>query len=105
MEEAAGGLVGEVREEGEVRQRSRFNLTIFQEEEEQLSPSSHRSQPYLAKTPLCLTDCYLLVTSVADPDPDVFGPPGSISRRYGSGSVSFYHQAKIVRKTLIPTVL
>jgi hypothetical protein len=42
-------------------------------------------------------------TSVADPDtqdPDVFGPPrsGSISQRYGS----FHHQAKIVRKTLIP---
>jgi hypothetical protein len=37
----------------------------------------------------------------------VFGSPetgsGSISTRYGSGS--FYHQAKIVRKTLIPTVL
>ncbi len=34
----------------------------------------------------------------------VFGPPGSgfISQRYGSGS--FFHQAKIVRKTLIPTV-
>ncbi len=31
-----------------------------------------------------------------DPDPDVFGPPGS---------GYFYHQAKIVRKTLIPTVL
>jgi hypothetical protein len=51
-------------------------------------------------------------SSVADPDPDppdshVFGPPGSvsgsISQRYGSGS--FYHQAKIVRKTLIPTAL
>ncbi len=52
--------------------------------------------------------------SVSDPnpsDPSVFGPPGSgswsgpgsISQRYGSGS--FYHQAKIVRKTLIPTVL
>jgi hypothetical protein len=43
------------------------------------------------------------------PDPHVFGPPGSGSRftsqRYGSGSGSFYHQAKIVRKTLIPTVL
>jgi hypothetical protein len=37
----------------------------------------------------------------------VFGSPGfgSISQRYGSGSGSFYHQAKIVRKTLIPTVL
>jgi hypothetical protein len=38
-----------------------------------------------------------------------FGSPGSgsgyISQRYGSGSGSFYHQAKIVRKTLIPTVL
>ena len=36
----------------------------------------------------------------------VFGPSGSrsgyISERYGSGS--FYHQAKVVRKTLIPTV-
>ncbi len=45
-------------------------------------------------------------SSVADPDPldpHVFGPPGSgfISQRYGSES--FYHQAKIIRKTLIPT--
>ncbi len=41
-------------------------------------------------------------TSVADPDPDphVLGPPGS-----GSGSGSFYHHAKIVRKTLILTIL
>jgi hypothetical protein len=44
------------------------------------------------------------------PDPHVFGPPGSISQRYGSGSGSrsgsgsFYHpQAEIVRKTFIPT--
>jgi hypothetical protein len=49
-------------------------------------------------------------TSVPDldpPDPYVFGPPGSVStsQRYRSGSGSFYHQAKIVRKTLIPTVL
>jgi hypothetical protein len=42
--------------------------------------------------------------SVADPDPNpdpdplVFGPPGS-------GSGSFYHHAKIVRKTLIPTTV
>ncbi len=54
--------------------------------------------------------------SVADPDPNpdpdppdqnVFGPPGSgsISQRYGSGSGSFYYHAKIVRKTLIPTIL
>ncbi len=42
-------------------------------------------------------------SSVVDPDPHVFGPPGSgsTSQRYGSGSVSgsFYHHAKIVRKT------
>jgi hypothetical protein len=51
------------------------------------------------------------INSVADPDldlpdPHVFGPPGSgsISQRYGSGSGSFY-QAKIIRKTLISTVL
>ncbi len=58
--------------------------------------------------------------SVADPDPDppdshVFGPPGSrsgsISQKCGSGSGSgsssgsFYHHAKIVRKTLIPPIL
>jgi hypothetical protein len=52
------------------------------------------------------------LTSVADPDPNpsdlyVFGPPrsgsGSISQRHGSGL--FYHQAKIIRKILIPTVL
>jgi hypothetical protein len=31
----------------------------------------------------------------------IFGPPGSgpVSTRYGSGSKSFYHQAKVVRKT------
>jgi hypothetical protein len=52
----------------------------------------------------------MVFTIVADPDPSdpyVFGPPGSgagpSSQRYGSRS--FYHQAKIVRKTLIPTVL
>ncbi len=40
-----------------------------------------------------------------DPDPHVFGPPGSgsTSQRYGSGS--FYHHAKIVRKTLISSIL
>ena len=67
----------------------------------------------------------VLKTSVADPDPNpdpdppdphVFGPPGSgsgsTSQMYGSGSGScsgsgsgsFYHHAKIVRKTLIPTI-
>jgi hypothetical protein len=52
----------------------------------------------------------LLISSVADPDlpdPHVFGPPGSgsTSQRYGSGTGSFFHHAKIVRKTLIPTIL
>ncbi len=41
------------------------------------------------------------------PDPRLFGPPGSgsTSKRYGSGPGSFYHHAKIVRKTLIPIIL
>ncbi len=60
---------------------------------------------------------FMLQTSVADPDPNpdpdppdphVFGPPGSgsTSQRYGtgSGSGSYYHHAKIVRKTLIPNI-
>jgi hypothetical protein len=51
-----------------------------------------------------------LKSSVPDPDPPdphVFGPPGSgsTSQSYGSGSGSFYHHAKIVRKTLTPTIL
>ncbi len=55
---------------------------------------------------------YCISSSVADPDPNpdpsdpyVFGPPGSgsVSQSYGSGS--FYHEAKILNKTLIPTVL
>ncbi len=45
--------------------------------------------------------------SVADPNPDPYGPhgSGSINHSYSYGSGLFYHQAKIVRKTLIPTVL
>ncbi len=39
------------------------------------------------------------------PDPHIFGPPGSWFTLQGYGSGSIYHQAKIVRKTLIPTVL
>jgi hypothetical protein len=61
----------------------------------------------------CCDFSYYEQSSVANPDPDPhdFGPPGSgsISQRYGFGSVSgsgsFYHHAKIVRKTLIPTIL
>jgi hypothetical protein len=40
--------------------------------------------------------------SVADPDPSdpyVSGPPGSGSVSQWYGSRSFYHQAKVVRKT------
>ncbi len=56
----------------------------------------------------------IVCNRVADPNPDpdppdVFKPPGSgfgsISQSYGSGSGSFYHKAKLVRKTLISTVL
>jgi hypothetical protein len=50
----------------------------------------------------------MLFVSVPDPDPPdphVFGPSGFTSQRSGSGSGSFCHQAKIVRKTLIHTVL
>jgi hypothetical protein len=43
-----------------------------------------------------------LGSSVADPDPYVFGLPGSVSTRNGSGSGSLYHQAKIKRKILMP---
>jgi hypothetical protein len=46
---------------------------------------------------------WIRIISVADQDsedPHVFGPLG-----LGSGFGSFYHQAKIVRKTLIPNVL
>ncbi len=53
-----------------------------------------------------------LYSSVADPDPDLSDPyflglrdldTDPLVKRYGSGS--FFHQAKIVKKTLIPTVL
>ncbi len=56
---------------------------------------------------------YINRSTVADrdpnPDPDpsdlyVFWPPGS-GFESCSGFESFYHQAKIVRKTWIPTVL
>ncbi len=53
--------------------------------------------------------CLLIEGSESGSGPHVLGPPGfgSFSQRYGSGSRygSFYQRAKIVRKTLIPTVL
>ena len=53
-----------------------------------------------ALVPLMFGQVGSLPSSVVDPDPYVFGLPGSgsVSQRYGSGSVSFYHKAKIVRK-------
>jgi hypothetical protein len=48
-------------------------------------------------------------SSDPDPDPRFFWPPGSgsTSQRYGSGSGSrsFYHHAKLIRKILNPTIL
>jgi hypothetical protein len=70
--------------------------------------------PDLEKLNFYVFDFFDGFSSVADPDPDlqdphVFGPPesgsGFISQRYGSGFGYFYHQAKIIRKTLIPTAL
>jgi hypothetical protein len=60
-----------------------------------------KTRGYFLPLRLCFP-IQIFVSSVADPDPYVFGPPGSgfISQRYGSGS--FYHQAKILIKTLIP---
>jgi hypothetical protein len=42
-------------------------------------------------------------SSDPDPDPLVRDTDPSISQRYGYGS--FYHQAKVVRKTLTPSLL
>ena len=47
---------------------------------------------------------HFLFTCSSVADPDVFGS-GSNSQRYGSGSGSLYHQAKIVRNTFLPTVM
>jgi hypothetical protein len=44
-----------------------------------------------------------LESSVADPNPNPDSPDPHIFGPVGSGS--FHHQAKIVRKTLIPTAL
>jgi hypothetical protein len=58
--------------------------------------SSNKTEPANRKKNF-LTNC------VADPDLYVFGPcasaSGSVSHKYRSGSGSFNHLAKIVRKT------
>ncbi len=43
--------------------------------------------------------------AVPDPNPDLHPPDPHVFGPLGSGSGSFYHHAKIVRKTLIPTIL
>jgi hypothetical protein len=67
-------------------------------------PHCGKMQVRIKNTDIC--DKYFF-TSVADPDPDILGQPGSgsgpISMKYGSGSLDYH--AKIVRKPLIPTVL
>ncbi len=69
--------------------------------------TSRPADPAMSKDGLIV--CFSVADPDPNPDPHVFGPPGSgsgsISQRYGSGSGSFYHHAKIVRKTLIPTAL
>ncbi len=61
-----------------------------------LSPPSDRGFPLRRFIKFVFDITSYVKCSVADPF--VFGPPGS-------GSVSFCHQAKIVRKTFIPTAL
>jgi hypothetical protein len=67
-----------------------------------------RSDPacWRAKKTGIISKIYKVVTSVADPEDriHVFGPPGSGSVILSYGSGSFHHQAKIVIKSLIPTV-
>jgi hypothetical protein len=69
----------------------------------QLPHLSHHGQ-HLPPAPSPQVDSFFftsfLSSSVPDPDPYFFGPPGSgsTSQRYGSGSLC--HQAKIVRKNL-----
>jgi hypothetical protein len=76
----------------------------------QSSVADPERDPVVPSIPIGCSE--FLASSVADPDPSDrygFGSPGSgsrsISQRNGSGSGFFYHQAKMVRKTLIPTAL
>ncbi len=76
----------------------------------QSDPDEDVAGPRAARLHIRIFQNIIRNTSVAHPDPSdpyVYGSPasrsGSISQRYGSGS--FHHHAKIVIKTLIPTVL
>jgi hypothetical protein len=67
--------------------------------------SWHYSQPLIAKTVVKDTRKETVWESDADPDPNLYPPDPHAFGPPGSGSGSFYHEAKIVRKTLISTVL
>jgi hypothetical protein len=88
------GLVEETDYGGDVTSSPRHHFALA------CAPSSSGS--------FMLASSFQVLSSVADPDPSsdpyVFGPPesGSVCQRYGSES--FYHQAKIASKILIPTV-
>jgi len=45
----------------------------------------------------------VVLASVADPEPNLDPDLDPLVKRFGSGS--FYHEAKILRITLIPTIL
>jgi len=68
---------------------------------------SFSSEEYTSRSSMSPWKFHMFFKSIYDEKPvlwiciriHVFGPPGS-----ESGSESFYHHAKIVRKTLIPTV-
>jgi hypothetical protein len=73
----------------EVTQQAVADIIVFQK----------KAQEQVLGAPLWSLGRVKDITSVANPDPPdphVFGPPGS---------GSFCHRAKIVRKTLIPTIL
>jgi hypothetical protein len=92
-----------IRRSGSIEKWTRFTRKVVQEELLITLPGLE------SLGPCPVEDRNPIFTSAVDPDPYdpyVFGPPGSgsgsVSQRNGSGS--FYHQAKIVRITLIPTV-
>ncbi len=79
-------------------------------EKRQLQPmqNSKKARDWAA-FPVAPSVSLLYAEPISVPEPHVFGPPGSISQKYSVRIriplSSFYHQAKIVRKTLIPTAL
>ncbi len=85
---AAAAAVQELRvgQCGSWQARKRFRLLIIKDEKKIITGSVPDPDP-------------------KPPDPRVFWPPGSESTRQRYGSGSFYHHAKIIRKTLNPTIL